>query len=198
MPARSGTYIEYYRWKWHSSSPPQPRRGQRRLTGSGDGCGCASIRSGDYVDRLVSVGLVWPIGFRALVAAEWVVTHTPTSGADRGQRWGARPLAACLPAPSSAEMPTPGWSRTTRSRTWAGRRPGATSSTSATGRTSTVKLSRLYILHKLGFIVEGGVVLTEKYCSNVWVLYFYKKMTNPTKHCGKWATESVKVVLDCH
>lgn len=54
------------------------------------------------------------------------------------EKWGAQPPAAYLAAPSCGEMPTPGWSRTTRSRIWAGRRRRATSSTSATGKTSTV------------------------------------------------------------
>ncbi len=148
MPAIAGagrpvTYIGYYRWKWYIQPLWQRLRGHRRLTGSmGAAIRMHPMRSGDlwWPARLGGVG---DPSFQAPVSAERTVnTHTPphTSGVHKGERWGARPLAACLPAPSSAEMPTPGWSRTTRSRSWAGRRRGATCSTSATGRTSTVKM----------------------------------------------------------
>lgn len=133
-------HAPHYRWKWHIHPPWQLLRGHRRLTGSmGAATRMHPMRSGDprWPARLGGVG---DPSFQAPISAERIAL-----GVRKGEGWGARPLAACLPAPSSAEMPTPGWSRTTRSRSWAGRRRGATCSTSATGRTSTVKI---YIIRK--------------------------------------------------
>lgn len=122
---------------WQPDSLP---RGHRRLAGSREtllyGCTpCAPPAICGDTAGFASLSLV--IGFQTSVSAERPVPVLPPLSLEW---WGARPLAACLAAPSSAEMRTPGWSRTSRSPTWAGRRRGATCSTSATGRTWTVKM----------------------------------------------------------
>lgn len=137
MPARYSAHSHSYRWEWHIHPLWRLLRGRWRLTGP---TGAAVMDAPGALWWSMLAGLARG-RFSAVRIVEGIIHHPclacPRLVRER-EKWGARPLAACLPAPSSAEMPTRGWSRTTRSRILAGRRRHATCSTSATGRTSMV------------------------------------------------------------